>query len=217
MKRILHLLAFVLTGALLTSCDTGFFSTGQVIDKNTKQPIEAVRIDAKGFDTTFTDSAGKYEIQKFVCGYAGNLELLLEKEGYKSKHISFKSGIEKNPVLIELEKSVDGKAVCVDRVWVKRLFHFNQYFFPLLNLLTLIFVAAKRNLRWKFAFIPGILLLNFYIQFSFTDFSFVGINYMIGLLWPFYHPYSLSLVVPFATLLFWGLFLFRKNLIFRKE
>ena len=78
---------------LLSSCDTGVSFNGQVVDKTTHQPISGVRINVKDRDTTFSYSSGNYRYNRMMYGMFGDVDILLEKEGYKAKHLNLSAGI----------------------------------------------------------------------------------------------------------------------------
>ncbi len=85
MKILNRFLIPVFVLLVLTSCDTLFSSKGQVIDKETRQPLSEVKINMKNIDTVYTDSAGYYSYRKVMHGSAGALEMLLSKEGYQKQ------------------------------------------------------------------------------------------------------------------------------------
>ena len=218
MKKIKQLFTFVIICVLFISCDTKFSSNGVVIDQNTRQPVVGVKISIKDRDSTYTDNFGKYRIDKFIYGWAGDFEILLEKDGYKTKHVNFNRGkLQSANTTIELEKS-EGKSVCaVDRKYVKTMFYFNKYVLSLLNLLTFLFVAIKKKVDYRFVWIMGILLLNPTFFISFTDLSLVKFNFLNG---PVYlthfhmYPYSLKFIIPLTSILFWIIYLVKRDKIF---
>jgi len=218
MKKINQLFILVVICVLLISCDTKFSSNGVVIDQNTHQPVAGVKISIKDRDSTFTDNFGKYRIDKFIYGWAGDFEILLEKDGYKTKHINFNKGkLQLVNAIIELEKSEGKPVYAVDRKYVKTMFYFNKYVLSLLNLLTLLFVAIKKKVNYRFVWIMGILLLNPTFFISFTDLSLVKFHLLNGpvYLTHFYmYPYSLKFVFPVATILFWIIYLVKRDKIF---
>jgi hypothetical protein len=198
----------------MISCDTLFYSKGVVIDKSTGKPVDSVRISIRNLDTCFTDSLGRYEIRKFIAGGVGDFEILLEKDGFKPKHVNFNAD-KVNPLdaVIELTQSEGKPKMAINRVWVKRVFRMNNYFFPLLTLFTFLFVALKKKIRRKLLWIAAVLILNLYLQISITDLSIKDIGLHFGLFPFFWHPYSVGLLLPFGTLLFWGFYFFRNNLV----
>jgi hypothetical protein len=219
MYRLLGLFIILI---LVVSCDTGFNSKGLVIDKSTQLPIDNVKIDIKGKGTTYTDSLGYYKIDTMIYGYAGNLEILLNKDGYKTKHVNFKTDkIEMNNALIELEKL--GKSTvhfCIEKKRISQLYYFNMYFISLFNLLTLLFLLFKKKIRGKILWILGVILFNLTILISFTDCSisdFKLINSPIPLTHYWIHPYSIKIVIPVFAIIFWGIYLIKKKALFKNE
>jgi hypothetical protein len=220
MKKLNLLFITAVICVLMSSCDTGVSFNGQVVDKNTHQPIAGVRINVKDRDTTFTDSLGKYTYSRMMYGLFGDTEILLEKEGYKTKHLNLSTGkAQRKDAVIELQKSDATTANSIDRKYVKTMFYFNKYFLSLLNVLTLLFIAINKKIKYRVAWIAGILLLNLTFFFSFTDFSLIKYHILNG---PIYlthfkmYPYSLKFVIPIATILFWVLYLVKKEWIMEK-
>lgn len=200
----------------LTSCDTGWSSKGVVIDKSTGHPIENAKIDVKGLGSTYTNEVGQYKIDTMIHGLAGQLEILVEKEGYRSKHVNFKTDkIDRKNARIEMDKlETATEEFCSNRKWVSRFYYFNLYFLSLLNVLTIVFLIFKKKIKWRALWILGILLFNFTLFLSFTDCSIVGfriINGPIFLTHFWVYPYSVKIVVPLVTLLFWGIYLPKRN------
>ncbi len=193
---------------LLISCDTGFHSKGVVIDKATQLPIDSVKVNIKGLGFTYSDSLGRYEVDTVIKRYAGALELLLEKEGYAVRHITFNSSdMKKDSALIVLEKAANRSGdYCVNRKYVSWMFYFNKYVLSLINILTLLFVVIKKRIKWRVVWIIGVLLFNVTLFVSFTDCSIVKLYFLNG---PVYlthfglNPYSVKIVVPVVTIVFW--------------
>ena len=220
MKKFNQLFTLVAICVCFISCDSGISFNGKVVDKNTHQPISGVRISIKDRDTTFTDSIGKHKYGKMFYGSFGDNEILLEKDGYQAKHLNIsKQRQQQFNAVVELEKSKGTAVYSIDRKYLKAMFYFNKYVLSLLNVLTLIFVSLKKKIEYRSVWIIGILLLNLTLFYSFTDFSLVKYHILNG---PVYlthylvHPYSLKIVIPVATILFWVIYLIKREWIINK-
>lgn len=214
MKTRSQLLIGLSVCVLMISCDTMFYSKGVVIDKSTGKPVDSVRINIRNLDTCFTDSLGRYQIKKFIPGSVGDFEIMLEKDGFKPKHVNFsKDKVNRLDAVIELTKSEGKPKMAINRVWVKRVFWMNDCLYPLLTLVTFLFVVLKKKIRRKWLWIAAVFVLNLYLQLSITDLSIKDIGLHFGLFPFFWHPYSVGLLLPFGTLLFWGFYFFRNNLV----
>lgn len=217
------LFTFIFAMTFMVSCDTGFHSAGLVINKATRQPIDSVKIYIKNIDSTYTDSLGHYKIDTMVYGYAGSLEILLAKDGYKTKHVNFKSDpISKDAAVIEMEKlEADSlEDLCIQKKVVPIMYYVNLYFISLLNLLTLLFLIFKKEIKRKIVWILSVLLFNCTLFVSITDCSIMDFSLING---PFYlthywlYPYSVKIVVPIATILFWCIYLIKRRIVFRTK
>ena len=215
MKKLNLLFITIIVCVLLSSCDTGVSFNGQVVDKNTHKPIAGVRINVKDRDTTFTDSIGNYKYSRMMYGMFGDIDIMLEKKGYKAKHINLSAGnTPRIDAVIELQKSDATTVNSVDRKYVKTMFYFNKYVLSLLNVLTLLFIIIHKKVEYRLVWILGILLFNLTFFFSYTDFSLVKyllLNGPVYLTHYWVYPYSLKFVIPIATILFWVLYLFKKD------
>ncbi len=204
--------------SVLVSCDTGFQSKGLVLDKSTQLPINNVKIDIKGRGITYTDSIGHYKIDTMIYGYAGNLEILVKKDGYKAKHVNFKlDKIKMDNALIELDKienSVDIYYIKENRI--SQFYYFNLYCISLFTLLTLLFLIIKKKIKWKILWILAILLINLTFFVSITDCSisdFKIINSPFHLMKYWLNPYSFKIVIPIFSIAFWILYFTKKSII----
>lgn len=157
-----------------------------------------------------------------IYGYAGDLEILLAKNGYKTKHVGFKTdAIKKDSTLIELEKLTGfSEDFCLNQKTVSQLFYFNKFFISSLNILTLMFLIFRKRVKWRFLWILGVLLINLTIFISFTDCSisdFKLINGPIYLTHYWFYPYSVKIVIPIVTVVFWCIYLIKKRILFKTE
>ena len=202
----------------MISCDTGWSSKGVVIDKSTGLPIENAKIDIRGFRFIYTNDSGWFKIDTMIYGNVGPLEVLVEKEGYKSKHLNFKSDkVDMKNARIEMEKLEPPTAeLCISRKWIPRFYYFNLYFLSLLNVSTIVFQIVKKRIKWRGLWILGIMLFNLALFISFTDCSIASfriINGPIFLTHYWVYPYSVKVVIPIFTLMFWGIYLMNRKLI----
>lgn len=222
MRIISKYFGFVIVILALISCDTGFHSKGLVIDKMTRLPIDSVTINIKNLDSVYTDCMGKYEIDMMIYGYAGELEILLSKQGYRTKHVNFKKDkIEKDNALIEMEILENStEEYCVDLKRISQIRFFNKYFISLINILTLLFLILKKRVKWRILWILGVLILNFTIFISFVDCSmmdFKPINGPVFLTHYWHYPFSIKIVIPITSIAFWSIYLINKILLFKHE
>lgn len=207
MKNIVILILFVVL-ILAVSCDTKFYADGLIVDKTTKFPLEQVMISVKTLDTIYTDSYGKFHIDTFIHRYAGDFEILLTKEGYKTTHINFsKIQRTKKEYLFEMEKLQNYEApCCLNRQRVRQMYYFNKFFLSAFNVLTIVFILFRRKLKWRFFWIAGILILNPTFFVSVADCSLMSLKILNG---PIYlthfsfYPFSVMIVLPVFPLLFW--------------
>jgi hypothetical protein len=216
-RLIKNILALLFLSIFLASCDKIYHSEGLVIDELTRLPIDSVKISIKELDSTYTDQSGRFGINKLVNYWSGDFEILLEKRGYKTKHINFETfHLMRDSAIIELEKSENSSEnICISRETVSRMYYFNMYFISLLNILTLLFLIIKK-IRWKILWIIGILLLNLTIFISFTDCSIIKwsiINGPVYLTHFWIYPYSVKIVIPIMTITFWIIFLTNKSVL----
>jgi hypothetical protein len=222
MREITKYHGLVLLILILISCDTGFNSKGIVIDKMTRLPIDSVTINIKNLDSTYTDNTGKYKIDTLIYGYAGELEVLLSKQGYKTKHINFtKNKLEKDNALIEMELLNDSTDdYCIDIKRAPQMHFVNKHIVSLVNILTMLFLVLKRNVKLRVLWILCVLMLNFTIFISFVDCSIMGFNPFNGpvfLTHYRHYPFSIKIVIPVATIVFWSIYLINKTLIIKHE
>jgi hypothetical protein len=207
---------------MLISCDSGLNSSGVVVDKKTRLPIDSVTINVKNLYSVYTDSMGKYKIDTTIYGHVVYLEILLSKQGYKTKHVDFKNDkIKKSNAIIEMEILEDStEEFCFDLKQVSQMYYFNKYFISLINILTLFFLILKKRVKWKLIWILGVFIFNFTIFISFVDCSimdFKPINGPIFLTHYWHYPFSIKIVFPIASIAFWSAYLINKRLLLKPE
>jgi hypothetical protein len=222
MKIIFKYLGLALIITTLISCDSGLFSKGVVIDKKTGLPIDSVIINVKNIDTVYTDSKGKYKVDTTIYGHVVDLEILVSKQGYKTKHVNFKKDkIKKNNAIIEMEILENStEESCFDLKRVSQMYFFNKYFISLINILTLLFLIFKKRVKWRIIWILGVFIFNFTIFISFVDCSlmdFKPINGPVFLTHYWHYPFSIKIVFPIASIAFWSAYLINKRLLLKPE
>ena len=204
---------------LVSSCDTGISFNGRVIDKITNQPVAGVKISVKDQYFSITDSLGSYNFHKFHYGYLGFTEILFEKKGYKPVYFNLDSPGKKHfNEIIKLEKSEGNDSFAIDQKYVKAMFYFNRYVLTLFGLFTFIFVCVKKKISNRVYWLFGILLVNLTFYFSITDFNLVKFLFLNGpvyLSFWSYNPYSLKIVIPTASFLFWVLYFFKREIVIK--
>lgn len=222
MKIIFRYLGLALIITTLISCDSGLYSKGVVIDKKTGLPIDSVIINVKNIDTVYTDSKGKYKVDTTIYGHVVDLEILVSKQGYKTKHVNFKKDkIKKNNAIIEMEILENStEESCFDLKRVSQMYFFNKYFISLINILTLLFLIFKKRVKWRIIWILGVFIFNFTIFISFVDCSlmdFKPINGPVFLTHYWHYPFSIKIVFPIASIAFWSAYLINKRLLLKPE
>lgn len=222
MKTIPNYLRLIFIILSITSCDSALNSTGVVIDKTTGLPIDSVTVNAKNIYFVHTDSMGKYLIDTAMYGHVVSLEILLSKQGYKTKLVDFKNDqISKQNALIEmevLESSIE--EFCFDLSRVSQMYFFNKYFISMINVLTLVFLIFNKRVRWRIVWILGVFMFNFTAFISFVDcriLDFNLINWPVILTHYWHYPFSIKVVFPFASVVFWSAYLINKRLLVKPE
>ncbi|GHC65538.1 hypothetical protein [Ulvibacter litoralis] len=112
----------LLITASLMSCDCWVIINGKVIDAQSKEPIERVRLEFLNINSTeiinstitsqevnrifSTDSTGIFFMRSDNYGFCPNIEpkIKIWKEGYKTKEFIVTDDIPRNELVIELEK-----------------------------------------------------------------------------------------------------------------
>ena len=99
------LLWMLLTG--LSSCDCFIHGGGYIVDRNTKQPLNNVRVHYRyraPSDVERTDSAGHFEYNIISGGFCScRLRFDAHKEGYRDKDFRFNSMVN-DTIFLEKEQ-----------------------------------------------------------------------------------------------------------------
>lgn len=221
MSRFKSFIDFSLLLLILSSCDTVFDSRGVIIDSATAKPVDHARIIVKGFDTIYSDSAGKFKIQKIISGVWTQREIMIEKNGYIPKYVNFNNDMyDHDSAVIKLQPAKEAFKPVLPRKAVKFMYWFNKIVLSLFNVFTLIFIIFKKGIRKKYLWIIGVLFLNFTFYFLYLDLSlsrFRPINGPIYLTNYWMYPYSVKIVIPVITIAFWILYFFKRNWIMKKD
>jgi hypothetical protein len=205
----------------LSSCFSPSHSEGVVIDQNTSLPIDSAQITFLELYTVYTDTQGQYEIFG-NWGLLTDLEILVERKGYKTKYINIS---ESN---YDLSKKVTIKLQAFSKEYKPMLAQNKLRFintlikivFSLINAVTLIFILFQSKISRKFLWITGIMLINPAFRLLNVDYTLLNFEILNG---PFYlfnyynFPYSLIIAIPAISIVFWILFLVRRNWILEKN
>jgi len=100
------------------------------------------------------------------------------------------------------------------------MYYVNIFLVSLLNMLTLLFVIFRKGIKRKVLWIPGILLLNPTFFLSITDgciARFFPLNGPVYLTHFHEYPFSLKIVIPLVSILFWCLYLWRRNMLMNDQ
>lgn len=216
MKHTNRLIALIiLFGVILSSCDSIVTANGKVLDSQTKLPVDSVSVSLGVIANTFTDSNGVFHLKKFLQGARYKEHLLFEKEGYQPLYIYNKSH---NDVDVLLKKEAASFSPAIQKHWIKWFYYFNLWVLTPLSVFTFFFVIVKRRLRIKWAWLLGLLLLNFKILISYLDASIVDFSAINGPLFLAHynsHPFAVQVALPLATVLFWILFFTKRELLLK--
>lgn len=213
MKKEFLLLTFLVL--FLSSCDTFFHANGIVVDDETSKPIANAKIQVKGKTVFFTDSLGQYKIDRSFLGVAIKVELLVEKPGYIPVYIDCsKKSFVYNQEIIKMKRTSTSFVPKIPQSTVRTMYWFNLIVLSLFNFLTLLFVLFYRRLINKFLWVIAILLLNvtihlLYLDGSIVDFSLINGPVYLAHYWTY--PYTVKIILPIASIIFWIMFIFSRD------
>jgi len=86
--------------------------------------------------------------------------------------------------------------------------------FSLFNLFTVVFILVKKDLHLQFLWVAGIMILNPAFRLLYFDYSLIKYEIVNG---PFYlfsywnYPYSLIIVIPLISTVFWMLYRIKRE------
>lgn len=188
---------------ILCSCHTGYYIEGVVKDSSNGKPLGQAKVFLKTIDTVVTDSSGTFVFDKHLTGghVFSDVEIMIEKDGFKSQYVNFGDAGSKSRTSISLERGE--KAVQFPSEGVT-LFYFINLGISLLNLVTIIFVLFNR-IRYKYLWFLGLVFMSCVFNIVYIDGS-VGFDFIHGpffLLHHNYYPFTIKVVVPVAAILFW--------------
>jgi hypothetical protein len=214
-NKICRNILIFLVCVILSSCDSFFYSKGTIIDHNTLQPITNALISIKDIDTVYTDSLGKYKIQKPVFGIWTDFEILIEKNGYVPEYVNFNySSYNKDSTLIKLQSTNKDFSPVLSKKSVAFSYNLDKFGIALFNVITLLIIAAYPNLKRKYLWVIGILFFNITFYLLYLDLSLVKFRLING---PIYftqywtNPFTIKIVIPIVALLFWILVIFKRS------
>lgn len=206
-----RIICILLTLITLNSCDSYFFSKGEIIDSKTQFPVDSAKISIKGWDPIYTDSKGRFEISKPYFGTWTDFEILIEKDNYIPKYLNItKDGLGKDSVLIELRPTIDQFNSSFTSKSVKTFYLINLLGISLINFLTLIFIIRNKKIRSRIYWIIGILCVNLTFSYLYLDFSLLDyeiLNFPIFLTHYKLYPFTIKIVIPIVTMIFWFMYL----------
>lgn len=191
---------------MLSSCHKGYDVKGRVTDRLTGEPIGQAEVFLKTIDTVMTDSSGAFEFDKYLSGghAFSDVEILIEKEGFKSKYVNISKTRNTGEAGFSLDQGENRNRF--SPVGVK-LFYVINLGLSLLNLLTIMFILFK-HIRYKFLWIFGIIVINCVFRIIYVDGS-VTFDFFHGpffLLHYTYYPFTIKMVLPIVTICFWLLY-----------
>jgi len=212
-----RLLGLVILSLILSSYDPPLSHLGGVvIDKNTSVPIDSAQITIMESYLLYTDSTGVFEKIR-MRGIGSGLEMLVEKKGYQPKFFNFSEGVY-NPdsTIIKLQPTINVYKPALSQNQLRFINSLIKIVFSLINVITLIFILVKAEIRWRYIWIIGILFINLIFNLLYFDFNLISYEIIHA---PFFlegywnNPYSLKITVPIISIVFWILYFSRRNLI----
>ena len=211
LKRITGL---IILSFILSSYDPPFFNLeGIIIDKNSSAPIDSVKIFVSECIILTSDSLGSFKINHMWSGSPP--EVFIEKKGYEPKFIDFSNEkYQMENIIIMLQPTTKEFRSSLSQNELRFLNTLIKIVFSLFNAFTLIFILFKSKIRLKFLWITLIMLINPALRFLHFDYSLLDYEILNG---PFYlfnywnYPYSLIIAIPAISLLFWIIYLIKRD------
>lgn len=210
--RMNRYITYLLGVLLLTiSCDRSFTMSGRVVNDATNTPVEGVRIITSENTTTHSDSSGHFKVNRFGSGSKSDkLEVLLSKEGYKTKYFDLSKLKDIQEISLSMKASNDTLNVRYSQTYVKLLYWINMIFVNFFVLLTFLFVLFGK-MRYKWIWITLFLFTNFTLNINYINgapsFSFLHLPFYLKHY--VYYPFTIKIVFPFSIILFWILHFIR--------
>jgi len=218
MKR--QTLLLLIIPMLLCSCDYVFHSEGIIMNKETLNPIDSAIIFIKDIDSVYSDSSGRFKIDKIMSGTGTDFEILVEKKGYLPVYLNYSERSDSNNTLIKMQSTDKEFKPFFPRKLVRFSYYTNMVVWSIFNVFTMIFILSNKNLRKRFLWIIGILIFNLTFYFLFLDGTISKFSIING---PFYlthywmHPYSIKVGFPIVSILFWVFYKIKPELIKRQN
>lgn len=198
---------------ILTSCDRAFTMSGQVISEPDGRPVANARILTSEQVTVYTDSLGRFRVDRFGPGQKSDKpEVLVVKEGYETKYFDLSRVEDIHRLTLQIEPSDRPFVTRYDPSLVKTFYRINLIVGNSIVLITLIFILFKK-VRYKWGWLVLILLLNFTVRINYIDGSFDLDAFHL----PFYfkhdsfYPFTIKIPILLSTLAFWAFYFFRRD------
>ena len=210
-----RILGLIILSFILSSCLSPSHYEGVVIDQNTLAPIDSAQITSEESYTVFSDSLGNFEL---YGSFLTDFEMLIEKKGYQPKFITSGKGdyVSTKTNMIHLQRTQKIYKTALPRNQLRFLNSLLKIAFSVLNVLTLLFILVKAEIRQRYLWFTAIVFLNLVFNFLYLDFSLLNFEIIHA---PFFltgywnNPYSLKIAVPIVSIIFWILYFASRNLI----
>ena len=197
-----NLLFCLLPMFFLTCCHSKIGGKGLVVDATTKRALPNVRISILQIDSTITDSDGKFDFFTLLIGGGVDQIILLNSDGYEPRLYKLEDGFN----LIEMKPQTGVFRPLVSQNTVEVFYQINKFLITGINLLTFAIILVLRRRKWRFFHIISILLLNVKLGFSYLNgeiihFQVISSPIQIEHYWRY--PFTIMLIVPIGTIIFW--------------
>ena len=214
-KRISGL---ILLWFILCSVDPGrIHLQGVIVDKSTAKPIDSAKISVRESTFLFTDSVGGFNFVQNTGGF----EMLIEKKGYKPRFIILQNDkFDQDNVTIKLQPTYTEYRSGMSTASLRFINTLLKIAFSLFNAFTLIFIFFQSGISRRFLWIAGIIIINPVFRLLYLDFSLLNFEIVNGPLYLFNYwnnPYSLLIAIPLISMVFWVLYLLRRDWIKNKK
>ncbi len=213
-------LIFVILSFTLCSYDPPFIHLkGVIVDHNTSNQISKARISLSENVVLYTDSSGNFKLDR--VGSLDSQEMLVEKNGYQPKFIDFsKEKYDMGNAVIKLQPTTKAYEPLFSQNALRLINTLIKIVFSLLNVSTLIFILFQSGIRRRLLWIAAIMIINPAFRLFYLDFSLLKFEIVNGPLYLFNYwnnPYSLLIAIPLISMVFWVLYLLRRDWIQNKN
>ena len=192
---------------------------GVIVDHNTSNPITKARISLSENVVLYTDSSGNFKLDR--VGSLDSQEMLVEKNGYKPKFIDFsKEKYEMGNAVIKLQPTTKAYKPRFSQNALRLINTLIKIAFSLFNAFTLLFILFQKRIRRQLLWILGIMIINpafclLYFDFSLINFKIINGSFYLFNYWN--NPYSLLIAIPLISMVFWILYLIKRDCIHKKN